>query len=104
LKPAVGCHDVRLSIVRGLELFRPQQGVDKVREQSGGDGGEQRDLDHQRVSFAARLSQPATYAMLMRKKAKLAMVHPKSHMVGAPVSGAVECASSYGKAGGIKSR
>ena len=90
--------------VRGLELFRLQQGVDEVREQSGGDGGEQRDLEHQRVSFAARRSQPAIYAMLMRKKATLAMVHSRSHMVGTPVSGAMLSAISYGKAGGVKSR
>ncbi len=90
LKPAVRSHGEcylwgakYFACLLLLKLFRTQERVDEVDEESDGDGGEEKGFEHHLVSCDPRRAHPVVYAMERMKKRRLAAMHPMSHMVNA---------------------
>src|SRR6266436_3661498 len=82
LKPAVRCHDKNFL----LKLFRTQQRVHQIDEQSHRYKTKRQRFDHLCGSFAPSRSHPAAYPIAMQKNNMLAPTQPISHMVLPPAN------------------
>jgi hypothetical protein len=80
LKPAVRRHDEYFL----LKLFRAQQRVHQINEQSHSDKTKCKRFDHLCVSFAPSRAHPMAYPIAMTKNNTLAPTLPISHMVLPP--------------------